>query len=1045
MRNASTEFNNIIYGEGNKQYVGKADITLADNTVLPIENADLWQNGIQITEASSNSGSFDIGFCACNQLTLLLNNANGKYSGYDFYDAVVRPQTGLILSGGTEYIKHGVFTVDTPEALGMYISLLCMDNMHKLDKKITSLSGSTAGTMVYDICIKCGVSLKNVNFDGYNKELTIPGNIADYTYRQALSFICRATGNNARFDPDGLLEIYWYDTSVFEQPNLDGGTFDESEYYEKNGESSQVVSSQGKNLLDLTKLAIYVKGSAVLSDVKANSVNIALNVAEVNAYTYVSLTLKGLEIGKTYVVSGKVTGTGIALSNVVAVDVYDPSKVRVQGNVVSFTVQEGYTYYLKLYINATSAPIAGPVTMSYSNLQLELGSVATTYEPFIPNSPSPDYPSPITTNLSAGTYKYISGSDTYEFTITDDLRGIGVVADKVVFDKISNRGYIDRYYGKKVFDGTETWTSAAIINGTILYQTLISASPAGNNEYSQVLSNCFAYVTGLYNVATIGIAGFAASSGFYIRIRVPVSLSSDVASFKAFLAEKYAAGPPVMVQYELVTPTRTELTFTKVSSSSAPEIDASLVTDLSTLPYVYPYTSGDNADGGNFEDYNSGDAYDGGTFDDFSKYHHIYSITTKPTIGTDDIVITGIKVINNDTGASALYGSEEYALVIEDNPFISGRESETAAFVGAKIVGMRFRQFSATARSNPLIQAGDPAYITHKGNTYQGYITRYVFKISQTMEVSCDAESPQKNSSAGLSEKTRVIMTARRVAKQEITTYDLAVQQITNLIAYGYGMYTTEEPQPDGSKKYYMHNKPTIAESSVVWTINSNGLAISTDHGVTWGVDTNGNMLVNVLTAIGINATWINAGEIIGIKITTESGKIGPFTMSAIGLASQYMQFYDDGEYPLLWISKPGTEGGTFDDKADGSARANYEPSVAVVRSIEGDIETDVVMMARTAPDTGKAGTVEIVKTDVVNNSYLSRQRLDDNGYTYVTYDSSGLIDKQVTFNPLSGFLAIDVTNSKSVMAIFDLDAETINLQAAGGVFANGHAILGGG
>ena len=59
-----------------------------------------------------------------------------------------------------------------------------------------------------------------------------------------------------------------------------------------------------------------------------------------------------------------------------------------------------------------------------------------------------------------------------------------------------------------------------------------------------------------------------------------------------------------------------------------------------------------------------------------------------------------------------------------------------------------------------------------------------------------------------------------------------------------------------------------MAQQSIICTINQpeqnppqfgileNGLMLSTDHGVTWGVDTNGNMLVNV-TAKGINADWI--------------------------------------------------------------------------------------------------------------------------------------------------------------------------------------------
>jgi hypothetical protein len=66
-----------------------------------------------------------------------------------------------------------------------------------------------------------------------------------------------------------------------------------------------------------------------------------------------------------------------------------------------------------------------------------------------------------------------------------------------------------------------------------------------------------------------------------------------------------------------------------------------------------------------------------------------------------------------------------------------------------------------------------------------------------------------------------------------------------------------------------MHDKPTRAESSAIWKFGSNGIFLSTDHGLTWGVDTNGNMLVNVLTAVGINADWIRTGS-----ITSPDGRI---------------------------------------------------------------------------------------------------------------------------------------------------------------------------
>ncbi len=272
------------------------------------------------------------------------------------------------------------------------------------------------------------------------------------------------------------------------------------------------------------------------------------------------------------------------------------------------------------------------------------------------------------------------------------------------------------------------------------------------------------------------------------------------------------------------------------------------------LDLITPYQSGDHADGGDFT-FSETEHYDGGTFEQTNRYHHIYSLYSA-NISTDDVIITGIRVTNDED--TYLYGEEGYVLEIENNPFSVGKEQETATHLGQKIIGMRFRPLSVTAQSNPLIEAGDPAYVTHKGNTYKCFITNSTFTIGQSSQIACDAESYQGRRVQGLSGNTKAIIQARRVAKKEISKYDLVVRQFQNLMTHGFGLYPSEEVQEDGSTIYYMHDKPTIAESSVVWTFNENGLFISKDKGVTWGVDANGNMLANVLSVIGVNAEWIN-------------------------------------------------------------------------------------------------------------------------------------------------------------------------------------------
>lgn len=384
-----------------------------------------------------------------------------------------------------------------------------------------------------------------------------------------------------------------------------------------------------------------------------------------------------------------------------------------------------------------------------------------------------------------------------------------------------------------------------------------------------------------------------------------------------------------------------------------------------------PYASGDNADGGNFTDYNSGDSFDGGTFLELKKFWHLYDFGGTPTIAVDDVVITGIKVENTDSenGYSSLFGLDGYVLPIINNPLIQSQSDADviANSVGAKIVGMRFRPFSASVLSNPAIEAGDPAKLSVRArdgfNAYHGYITNLSYKVGSRETVKNSAETPSRNSSTRYSEATKTIIRARQNTRQQLTAYDIAVQQLTNLMVNSFGAFKSEEKLEDGSTIYYMHNKPTRAESQTIWKMTADAFAVSTDGGKTWnaGIDSQGNAVVNVLNAIGINANWINAGEINGISIKTNTGQIGPFRIGKTGLFSDIMEFYENNNYPLIWLTKKGPNGEPWG--TSNTERANLEPSVVVVRSIdENGTTTTANLIARKNPDNKRTGEVSISK-----------------------------------------------------------------------------------
>ena len=100
---------------------------------------------------------------------------------------------------------------------------------------------------------------------------------------------------------------------------------------------------------------------------------------------------------------------------------------------------------------------------------------------------------------------------------------------------------------------------------------------------------------------------------------------------------------------------------------------------------------------------------------------------------------------------------------------------------------------------------------------------------------------------------------------------DNTIQQFTSLIANGLGLFVTREAVGEtGGYKYYLHNRPTLADSQYQWTINAGGFVVSQDYGATWsaGIDADGNAVFNSIAANSVDAMSITGSEITGGLIT---------------------------------------------------------------------------------------------------------------------------------------------------------------------------------
>lgn len=277
------------------------------------------------------------------------------------------------------------------------------------------------------------------------------------------------------------------------------------------------------------------------------------------------------------------------------------------------------------------------------------------------------------------------------------------------------------------------------------------------------------------------------------------------------------------------------------------------------------YKSGDDLYGGTFDDWNSGDDYDGGTFEDWEKIH-VISSTQSMSVSTDDIAITGIRLSSDSDGYDVLCGTEEYVLVIKDNPFVNiDNAEEVAQYVGAIIIGMCFRPFTASVLNDVTIEAGDMCIINDfRGNVYYSYITNLAFAIGNYESLSCGAETPSRNKTVRYSESAKTAVQIKREAQVQISNYDKAVQNMNQLAMNAMGFFASTETLEDGSAIAYLHNKPTREESSTIYKMTSDGFFVSRDGGESYtsGFDAEGNAVLNMLSVIGIQFDWARGGTI---------------------------------------------------------------------------------------------------------------------------------------------------------------------------------------
>lgn len=318
------------------------------------------------------------------------------------------------------------------------------------------------------------------------------------------------------------------------------------------GKSTQAVTVQGKNLLDISKWSAMnttingIKLSALPDGrirVEGKIVDPAISSSYVGDVLPMQKSTK-LSAGRYSVHRINIDGYDLEFF----VGAYDADSNFIT-NIASANVNMTQDFYVRsvgVYVNPR---IVSDIDIVLSS-QLELGTTATEYEPFIPNSPSPDYPSPIvSTGEVSGIDLTVTGNAGQSYQVHRDMV-LRSLPDGTHDTWDALTGTVTRNVGVKVFDGTELWSLFGDEAGRF-YININGALYAPG-----VYCFCTHYKGQLSAGGSLygnGNAWFQSAST-YPRFYIADSNYSTPALFHAMMAAQYAAGTPIIVQYKLATP-----------------------------------------------------------------------------------------------------------------------------------------------------------------------------------------------------------------------------------------------------------------------------------------------------------------------------------------------------------------------------------------------------------------------------------------------------------------------------------------------------------
>lgn len=231
----------------------------------------------------------------------------------------------------------------------------------------------------------------------------------------------------------------------------------------------------------------------------------------------------------------------------------------------------------------------------------------------------------------------------------------------------------------------------------------------------------------------------------------------------------------------------------------------------------------------------------------------------------NDIVISGIEVVDEDSSVY-LTGDDSYVFRIEGNSLIQDSHQEISNAIYQEIGGFSYRPYECVGKPMPYLFPMDIIeFVDKDGVSHDTIVTNVTFTLNGQTGVMGQGETETNNGYAKTNPLTKreslIIKTIQKALNETLNSSVQSVLAFNELITNSLGVYSTVLTMEDGSKKYYMHDAPTLEGSTYISTRNAGGFAFTNtgwnNGNPIWesGFTKDGNVIAKKVNAYGIEVS----------------------------------------------------------------------------------------------------------------------------------------------------------------------------------------------